>query len=54
MAFSNFQSIEQVIQKYPLKIRQERFISDVALQLPDWFIENLDFSLDLYFLTFCD
>ncbi|MBI1924015.1 hypothetical protein HYR99_07170 [Candidatus Poribacteria bacterium] len=47
MAFSNFQSIEQVINRYPLEIRQERFIPDVELELPDWFIENLNFSLEM-------
>ena len=46
MAFSDFHSLEQVIQKYPLRIRQERFIPDVALPIPDWFAENLNFSLD--------
>jgi hypothetical protein len=47
MAFSDFQSIEQVIQKYPLEVKQERFISDVELEPPKWFIENLDFLLDM-------
>lgn len=47
MAFSDFQNIEQVISKYPLKIKQERFIPDVELELPDLFIENLDFSLEM-------
>ena len=47
MAFSDFQNIEQVIGKYPLKIRQERFIPDVELELPGLFIENLDFSLEM-------
>lgn len=47
MAFSDFHSLEQVIQKYPLRIRQERFIpDDVELPIPDWFVENLNFSLD--------
>ena len=46
MAFSDFHSLEQVIRKYPLRIRQERFIPDVELQIPDWFVENLNFSLD--------
>ena len=39
-----------MIQKYPLKVRQERFLPDGALQLPDWFIENLNFSLDMKFV----
>ena len=47
MAFSDFQSIEQVIKKYPLEIRQEKFIPEVELELPDLFIENLNFSLEM-------
>ena len=46
MAFSDFQSIEQVIQKYPLKMRQQRFLPDIEMKLPDWLMENLKFSLD--------
>ena len=38
MAFSDFQSIEQVIQKYPLKMRQQRFLPDIEMKLPDWLI----------------
>lgn len=45
MAFSHFKSIEQVIQQYPLKIRQEKFLPNQPRELPDWFIENLNFSL---------
>lgn len=46
MPFSDFKSITQVIQKYPLKIRQEHFLPDIDLQLPDLFMENLVFLLD--------
>lgn len=46
MSFSDFKSITQVIQKYPLKIRQEHFLPDIDLQLPDLFMENLVFLLD--------
>ena len=46
MAYSDFKSIEQVIQTYPLHIRPERFLPEVQLELPDWFIENLNFTLD--------
>ena len=45
MAFSHFKSIEQVIQQYPLKIRQAQFLPNQPRELPDWFIENLNFSL---------
>ncbi len=47
MAFSDFQSIEQVIKKYPLKVRQDRFLPEVEVELPDWLMENLKFSLDM-------
>ena len=46
MAYSDFKSVEQVIQTYPLQIRPERFIPDLLLEPPSWFIENLDFLLD--------
>ena len=47
MAFSDFQNIEQVISQYPLEIRSGKFIPDVELELPDLFIENLNFSLEM-------
>lgn len=47
MAFSDFQNIEQVINQYPLEIRGGNFIPDVELELPDLFIENLNFSLEM-------
>ena len=46
MAYSDFKSVEQVIQAYPLHIRPERFIPDLRLEPPSWFIENLNFLLD--------
>src|SRR5437016_3089316 len=47
MAFSDFQSIEQVIKKYPLKVVQQRFLPEVEVELPDWLMEILRFSLDM-------
>jgi hypothetical protein len=47
MKFSDFQSIEQVIAKYPLEVRQERFLPDLRAELPSWFIENVSFLLDM-------
>jgi len=44
MAFDDFKSIKQVIRKYPLQIKRERFLPEVRLELSEWFIENLDFS----------
>jgi hypothetical protein len=46
MAFNNFKSIKQVIKQYPLKIRQKRFLPNILVELPEWFMENIDFSLD--------
>jgi hypothetical protein len=45
MAFNDFKSIKQVIQKYPLQIKRERFLPEVRLELPALFMENLDFVL---------
>jgi len=45
MAFSNFKNIQQVIQKYPLRIKREGFLPDTLIELPAWFLENINFSL---------
>ena len=35
-----------VIKKYPVKIRREKFLSDdIALTIPNWFMENLNFVI---------
>ncbi len=46
MAFSEFKSISMVIEKYPLRIRRENFLPDAISELPDWFIENLNFAIE--------
>lgn len=46
MAYSDYKSIEQVLHDYPLQIRRERFLPEISLELPDWFLDNLDFSLN--------
>jgi hypothetical protein len=46
MKFSDFQSIEQVLAKYPLSVRQERFLPEVRVELSSLFLENLSFALD--------
>jgi hypothetical protein len=46
MAFSNFKNIKQVIKQYPLKIKQDRFLPDSSIEIPEWFIDNMNFSLD--------
>ncbi|RKZ66987.1 MAG: hypothetical protein DRR16_16685 [Candidatus Parabeggiatoa sp. nov. 3] len=45
MSFSHFKKIEQVIEQYPLKIKREEFLPDIPQPLPEWFLENLKFSL---------
>ena len=47
MAFSDFQSIEQVLAQYPLEVRQESFLSEVEAALPDLLLENLHFLLTM-------
>jgi hypothetical protein len=45
MAFGEFKNIKQVLQHYPLKLRTEKFLPDVQLELPECLLENLEFSL---------
>jgi hypothetical protein len=47
MKFSDFQNFEQVIAKYPLHVQQEEFLPEASVELPNWFRENLRFSLDM-------
>lgn len=46
MAFSDFKTIEQVMDHYPLLVEQARFLPAVSLPLPDWLLQNLTFSLE--------
>ena len=46
MAFSNFKNVGQVLEKYPLRYRRERFLPNVSIEVPEWFIENINFALD--------
>jgi len=46
MAFSNFKNIQQVIQKYPLRIKRAGFLPDTPIELPEWFLDNLNFSVN--------
>lgn len=46
MSYGEYKSIADVIQKYPLKIVNQRFLSTTAIALPDWFVENINFSLE--------
>jgi hypothetical protein len=46
--FSDFENVEQVIAKYPLEIKQERFLpEEVRVDLPEWFRNNLSFLLEM-------
>ena len=43
MAFSEFKTLKQILQKYPLKWRTEEFLPEIHLELPEWFLDNLKF-----------
>ncbi len=45
MAFSDFKTVEHVLRKYPLRLKREKFLPDIHLALPSWFINNLNFAL---------
>lgn len=46
MAFSDFKTVAQVIRRYPLKLEQNRFLPNASLDLPEWFLANMNFALD--------
>ncbi len=46
MAFSHFKNVSQVIEQYPLRYRREEFLPDVPAEIPEWFMENIKFSLN--------
>ncbi|ETW96291.1 hypothetical protein [Candidatus Entotheonella palauensis] len=45
MSYSDFKTLEQVLSAYPLQIQRLRFLPDTRVELPEWFLDNLDFSL---------
>ncbi len=48
MAFTDYKNIEQVIKKIPVKIINEKYFPDnLQIALPDWFIEDLNFSMSV-------
>lgn len=47
MNFSSFENVEQVLEKYPLKMHKAKFLPKVEISLPTWFMENLDFILTM-------
>ncbi len=46
MKFSDFESVEQVLQKYPLALAKERFLPHREMTPPERFIEELNFAID--------
>ncbi len=47
MSFGNFETIEQVLAKYPLKLQKSNFLPNVTLEPPALFLENLNFALQM-------
>jgi len=46
MSFGQYKNIADVIQKYPLKIASQRFLPNREKELPELFLDNIDFSLE--------
>lgn len=46
MAFSDFKTVAQLLPRYPLQLEQQRFLPDTKLDLPTWFVTNMNFALD--------
>lgn len=47
MAYSDFKSISQVLEKYPLKVKQQRFLPETEVAVPEYLLDNLNFLLDM-------
>ena len=48
MAFTDYKNMEQVIRKIPVKIINKKFFpDDIQINLPEWFLEDLNFSLSV-------
>ena len=45
MSYSDFKTLEQVLSVYPLQMQRTRFLPDNRIELPEWFLDDLDFSL---------
>ena len=46
MAFSQFEHVNMVLEKYPLRIKREPFLPDRAIEIPSWLAENIRFGLE--------
>ncbi len=48
MAFTDYKSMDEVAAKHPVRIINEKFLPEnPKAELPDWFIEDVDFSLSV-------
>lgn len=48
MAFTDYKSIEQVLQKEPIKILNDPFLPEqLTIDLPDWFLQDITFALSV-------
>lgn len=47
MAFSDFQSVDQVLRRYPLRIKHDYFLLEISAELPAWFLHNMRFLLTM-------
>ncbi len=45
MKFSDFKSVKQVIEKYPLAIHRESFLPNIEIEPPAGFLQELNFAL---------
>ncbi len=45
MKFSDFKSVEDVQKRYPIETRKAEFIPDAEVAPPQWFLDDLRFSL---------
>ncbi len=48
MAFTDYKSMEDVLQKEPVTILNEAFLPEqVTIDLPDWFLQDITFTLSI-------
>lgn len=47
MAFREFKSVDAVLAEYPLGVRQGAVLPEVRLEVPDYLLDNLRFSLSI-------
>ncbi len=47
MSFGNFETVDDVLEKYPLLLKKEMFLPQVELSLPIWFAETIEFVVSM-------